>query len=51
MLNTGSLSSIATTILEKRVGFRAAYMLSFICMLFSVILVHIGDKIFGKGLF
>ncbi|KAJ5527517.1 oligopeptide transporter [Penicillium frequentans] len=46
MVNVGSLSSIATTLLEEKVGFWAAYIVTFACMLFSVILLHIGDTAF-----
>lgn len=49
MVNVGSLSSIATTLLEEKVGFWAAYIVTFACMLFSVILLHIGDTAFGKS--
>ncbi|KAJ5950768.1 uncharacterized protein N7479_009181 [Penicillium vulpinum] len=49
MLNAGSLSSIATTVLEEKVGFWAAYIVSFTCMLLSVILLQIGDKAFVQA--
>ncbi|KAJ5802680.1 oligopeptide transporter [Penicillium pulvis] len=50
MVNVGSLSSIATTLLEEKVGFWAAYIITFACMLLSVILLHIGDTAFALWL-
>lgn len=50
MVSAGSLSSIATTLLEEKVGFWAAYIITFFSMMFSIILLHIGDTAFGKCL-
>lgn len=47
MVNTGSLGSIATTMMEKYIGFWSAYLLDLCSVVLCVILVQVAGRIFG----
>ena len=51
MINIGSLGGLATTLLEKYVGFWAAYLLSFCSLWVSVLILVVWRHKFGKCCF
>lgn len=47
MVNIGSLGSIATTLMEKYIGFWSAYLLDLCAVVLAVIVVHLAKPKFG----
>jgi POT family proton-dependent oligopeptide transporter len=47
-VNIGSLSGIATTIMERKIGFWAAYLLPTCFLWFATILLLVGRRRFGE---
>jgi POT family proton-dependent oligopeptide transporter len=47
MVNVGSLGNIATTLMEKYVGFWSAYLLDLCAVVLAVVIVHLARPKFG----
>jgi POT family proton-dependent oligopeptide transporter len=47
MVNVGSLGSIATTLMEKYIGFWSAYLLDLCAVVLAVVVVHLAKPKFG----
>jgi POT family proton-dependent oligopeptide transporter len=47
MVNVGSLGSIATTLMEKYIGFWSAYLLDLCAVVLAVVIVHVARPKLG----
>lgn len=49
MVNVGSLGSIATTLMERHIGFWSAYLLDLCAVILCVFIVQVAKSTFGAS--